>query len=113
MDDTNTDQEVFERLLKVSFSKIIPSLRFKLLKKIKNSSTLREIPVVTMSSENILTHIVRFFNSLSKFNRSSRYQQFFQLQPFPHPWSVFPDALLRNQTEVMYVAAWSTAGRND
>ncbi|CAH1423361.1 unnamed protein product [Lactuca virosa] len=32
---------------------------FELLKKIKNSSTLREIPVVIMSSENILTRIDR------------------------------------------------------
>ncbi|KAJ0755070.1 putative response regulator and transcription factor RR-A-type family [Helianthus annuus] len=32
---------------------------FELLKKIKNSSTLKEIPVVIMSSENILTRIDR------------------------------------------------------
>ncbi|GKG16777.1 two-component response regulator ARR5-like protein, partial [Tanacetum coccineum] len=38
---------------------------FELLKKIKNSSTLKEIPVVIMSSENSLTRIDRYDSNLS------------------------------------------------
>ncbi|GJU34127.1 two-component response regulator ARR5-like protein [Tanacetum coccineum] len=66
-----TDRRFIERLLKgycfkdlnvnlIMTDYSMPGMTsFELLKKIKNSSTLREIPVVIMSSENILTRIDR------------------------------------------------------
>ncbi|KAI3499374.1 hypothetical protein L1887_35172 [Cichorium endivia] len=59
-EDTNSAQfdDLKVNLIMTDYS--MPGMTgFELLKKIKNSSTLREIPVVIMSSENILTRIDR------------------------------------------------------
>ncbi|GJR37391.1 two-component response regulator ARR5-like protein [Tanacetum coccineum] len=57
-DNNSADQDLKVNLIMTDYS--MPGMTgFELLKKIKNSSTLREIPVVIMSSENILTRIDR------------------------------------------------------
>ncbi|GJX10683.1 two-component response regulator ARR5-like protein [Tanacetum coccineum] len=57
-DNNSAHQDLKVNLIMTDYS--MPGMTgFELLKKIKNSSTLREIPVVFMSSENILTRIDR------------------------------------------------------
>ncbi|KAF5725260.1 Two-component response regulator ARR4 -like protein [Tripterygium wilfordii] len=61
IDDNLADRTVIERFDSLKMDLIItdyciPGMtRYKLLKKIKRSSALREIPVVIMSSENVVT----------------------------------------------------------
>ncbi|GJZ37735.1 two-component response regulator ARR5-like protein [Tanacetum coccineum] len=57
-DNNSADKDLKVNLIMTDYS--MPGMTgFELLKKIKNSSTLREIPVVIMSSKNILTRIDR------------------------------------------------------
>ncbi|KAK6127314.1 hypothetical protein DH2020_038977 [Rehmannia glutinosa] len=68
VDDSLIDRKLVERLLKTSSfqvttvdsgSKALEFLGYDLLKKMKESSSLRNIPVVIMSSENVPSRITR------------------------------------------------------